>query len=136
MAVDLNQMMKMMSDPQVQSLLKGLFSQMSSGGQGGGGQQAAHLKGLVDQLSRSGLGPQVQSWIGTGPNQSITGAQLQQALGGGTIEQVAQDAGTTPRQASDQLAKVLPELINQATPNGQMPDQQQMQQMMGKLFGK
>ena len=55
MAVDLNQIMKLMSDPQIQSLLKGLFSQTSGGGQGGG--QQANLSGLVDQLSRSGLGP-------------------------------------------------------------------------------
>lgn len=134
MAVDLNQIMKLMSDPQIQSLLKGLFSQMSGGGGGGGGQ--ANLNGLVDQLSRSGLGPQVQSWIGTGKNENVTGAQLQQALGGGTLEQVAQQAGTTPRQAADDLAKVLPEIVNQATPQGQMPDQQQLQQMMGKLFGQ
>ncbi|MEV4410688.1 YidB family protein [Catellatospora sp. NPDC049609] len=122
-----------MSDPQIQSLLKGLFSQIS-GGQGGG--QQANLSGLMDQLSKSGLGPQVQSWVGTGQNQNVTGAQLQQALGGGTIEHVAQEAGTTPRQAADDLAKVLPELVNQATPDGRIPDQQQMQQMMGKLFGK
>ncbi len=135
MAVDLNQIMKLMSDPQIQSLLKGLFSQMSGGGQGGGGQQA-NLSGLVDQLSKSGLGPQVQSWVGTGQNQEVTGAQLQQALGGGTLEHVAQEAGTTPRQAADDLAKVLPEIVNQATPQGQMPDPQQLQQMMGKLFGQ
>ncbi|GIG09756.1 YidB family protein [Catellatospora coxensis] len=134
MAVDLNQIMKLMSDPQIQSLLKGLFSQMSGGGGGGGSQ--ANLSGLVDQLSRSGLGPQVQSWIGTGKNENVTGAQLQQALGGGTLEQVAQQAGTTPRQAADDLAKVLPEIVNQATPQGQLPDQQQLQQMMGKLFGQ
>ncbi|MFC7247287.1 YidB family protein [Catellatospora aurea] len=133
MAVDLNQIMKLMSDPQIQSLLKGLFSQMSGGG-GGGGQ--ANLSGLVDQLSRSGLGPQVQSWVGTGKNETVTGAQLQQALGGGTLEQVAQQAGTTPRQAADDLAKVLPEIVNQATPQGQLPDPQQLQQMMGKLFGQ
>ncbi len=135
MAVDLNQIMKLMSDPQIQSLLKGLFGQLSGGGQGGGGQQA-NLSGLVDQLSKSGLGPQVQSWVGTGQNQEVTGAQLQQALGGGTIEHVAQEAGTTPRQAADDLAKVLPELVNQATPQGQMPDPQQVQQMMGRLFGQ
>lgn len=133
MAVDLNQIMKLMSDPQIQGLLKGLFSQISGGGQGGG---QANLSGLVDQLSKSGLGPQVQSWVGTGQNQNVTGAQLQQALGGGTIEHAAQEAGTTPRQAADELAKVLPELVNQATPDGQMPDPQQMQQVMGRLFGQ
>ncbi|GAA2401522.1 hypothetical protein Cme02nite_58360 [Catellatospora methionotrophica] len=133
MAVDLTQIMKLMSDPQIQSLLKGLFSQMSGGG-GGGGQ--ANLSGLVDQLSKSGLGPQVQSWVGTGKNENVTGAQLQQALGGGTLENLAQEAGTTPRQAADDLAKVLPEIVNQATPQGQMPDPQQLQQMMGKFFGQ
>lgn len=132
MAVDLTQIMKLMSDPQIQSLLKGLLGQIGGGGQGG----QANLNGLVDQLSKSGLGPQVQSWIGTGQNEAVTGAQLQQALGGGTLEHVAEEAGTTPRQAADDLAKVLPEIVNQATPEGQLPDPQQLQQMMGKLMGK
>jgi uncharacterized protein YidB (DUF937 family) len=135
MAVDLNQIMKLMSNPQVQNLLRALFNQVGGGGQAGQGGQA-NLKGLVDQLSKSGLGPQVQSWIGTGKNEQVTGAQLQQALGGGTLERAAQEAGTTPRQAADDLAKVLPELINQATPDGRIPDQHQIQQMMGRLFGQ
>ncbi|MDI1462403.1 YidB family protein [Catellatospora sp. KI3] len=130
MAVDLNQIMKLMSDPTVQKLVQGLLGQLS-GGKGG----APNMAGLMDQLDKAGLGQQAQSWVGTGQNEPVTGAQLQQALGGGMLEQAAADAGTTPRQAADDLAKVLPGLIDQATPNGQMPDPQQMQQMIGKFMG-
>ena len=28
----------------------------------------------------------------------------------------------TPEETSDQVAKALPEMVNQATPQGQMPD--------------
>ncbi|GHJ48662.1 hypothetical protein Cs7R123_60040 [Catellatospora sp. TT07R-123] len=130
MAVDLNQIMKLMSDPTVQKLVQGLLGQLT-GGKGG----SPNLAGLMDQLNKTGLGTQAQSWMSTGQNEPVTGAQLQQALGGGMLDQIASDAGTTPREAADSLAKVLPTLVDQATPNGQMPDPQQMQQMMSKFMG-
>ena len=45
------------------------------GGQGGGG-----LGALVQKLTAGGLGPQVSSWVGTGPNQPVSPAQVQAAL--------------------------------------------------------
>ena len=38
------------------------------------------LQGLTSKLTSSGLGQQVQSWVGTGENQPVSGAQVQQAM--------------------------------------------------------
>jgi uncharacterized protein YidB (DUF937 family) len=127
--MDLNKIMELANNPQVRQLLQSLFQQFQ--GKGGGG--AANLNGLVDQLNGGGLQQQVQSWLGTGQNQPVTGEQLSKALGP-QLEQAAAQAGETPQKAADQLADVLPQLVNQASPDGQLPDAQALQDMFGRMF--
>lgn len=85
-------------------------------------QQGGGLGGMLAKLQQSGLGNQADSWVGTGPNAEISGDQLTQALGAGELGQVASKLGMPAGQASSALAKVLPELVNQMTPDGQVPD--------------
>jgi uncharacterized protein YidB (DUF937 family) len=80
------------------------------------------LQGLIWKLSRSGLGQQAQSWVGTGENQPVTGSQVREAIDARQLSAIADQAGLTPEETSDQLAKVLPVVVNQATPQGQLPD--------------
>ncbi|MGW6539526.1 YidB family protein [Streptomyces sp. NPDC055051] len=98
-----------------------------AGGQGGGagGAGAAGgqnpLGGLLDMLTRSGLADQAQSWIGTGENKPVDGAQIAQALPDETLQKVAQDAGVTPQQAADEIAQSLPQAVDKLTPGGSLP---------------
>ncbi len=80
------------------------------------------LHGLTTKLTNSGLGQQVQSWVGTGENKPVTGAQVQQAMDPKDLNAMAKQAGMTPEQTSHEVAKALPEMVNQATPQGKMPD--------------
>lgn len=79
------------------------------------------LPGLVEAFRRAGLGDVVASWIATGPNAPISADQLGQVLGGDLLGQVAGQLGVTPGDASGQLARWLPEIVDQLTPQGQMP---------------
>jgi uncharacterized protein YidB (DUF937 family) len=81
------------------------------------------LQGLTQKLTSSGLGQQVQSWVGSGENQPVSGAQVQQAMDPQTLNAMAKQAGMTPEENSENVAKVLPEMVNQATPQGEMPAQ-------------
>jgi uncharacterized protein YidB (DUF937 family) len=81
------------------------------------------LQGLTSKLTSSGLGKQVQSWVGDGDNQPVSGAQVQQAMDPEHLDAMAKQAGMTPAQASDEVAKALPDMVNQATPQGKMPAQ-------------
>jgi uncharacterized protein YidB (DUF937 family) len=81
------------------------------------------LQGLTSKLTSSGLGKQVQSWVGTGENQPVSGAQVQQAMDPGQLDAMAKQAGMSPAQTSDEVAKALPHMVNEATPQGQMPAQ-------------
>ncbi len=91
--------------------LQNLFS--SSGG----------LQGMTAKLTNSGLGKQVQSWVSTGENQPVTGRQMQQAVDPGQLHAVASQAGMSDEECSEHLARAMPEMVNRATPQGQIPQQ-------------
>lgn len=134
-------------------LLDQLAGQVLGGLTGGGGGQADLLKimmsliqnhegglgGLLDKFSQAGLGDQAASWVGTGANMPISGDQLQSALGADTIGDIASKLGMSHGDASGALANLLPGLIDQLTPQGQVTEGDALSQglagLAGKLFG-
>lgn len=103
-------------------------------------QQNGGLAGLVNNLGQRGLAEQVASWVGTGANLPVSGEQLGQALGGGSLADLAAKFGLNGTEVSDGLAKYLPEVVNQLTPEGRLPDnenglEQGLAALAGKLFG-
>jgi uncharacterized protein YidB (DUF937 family) len=82
-------------------------------------QQSGGLGGALEKLQGSGLGAEADSWVGTGANMAVSGDQLQQAFGG--LGDIASQLGLSQSQAGSAMAQILPELINQLTPNGKLP---------------
>jgi uncharacterized protein YidB (DUF937 family) len=78
------------------------------------------LGGLVSSFNNAGMGDVVKSWIGTGQNLPISATQVTQVLGSGTVTQIATQLGMNQGQAGDLLSKVLPHVVDQLTPQGQV----------------
>ena len=110
-------------------LLQIAMSLLTSQGSGKG------LAGLASQFDQKGLGHLMQSWIGTGENKEITPEQMQHALGSEQVAQMAQQTGMPAGDITSALAKMLPQLINHATPQGQVPPQNDLQGMLTGLLG-
>ncbi|MFF0475845.1 YidB family protein [Streptomyces sp. NPDC004284] len=100
-------------------ILGSLLGALAGGKSGGDGSNP--LGGLLDMLTRSGLADQAQSWIGTGENQTVSGAQIAEALPDETLQEVAAKAGVSPQQAADEIAQSLPQAVDKLTPNGSLP---------------
>jgi uncharacterized protein YidB (DUF937 family) len=104
-------------------------------------QQKGGLSGIVDMLSKGGLGAQAASWVGTGANQAVSPEILSQVLGNSTISDLAAKVGISPEAVSGGLAQYLPEVVNQLTPDGRIPANenellsQGLDALRGKLFG-
>ncbi len=79
------------------------------------------LGDLIGKLTAGGAGPQVNSWVGPGANQPIQPGQLGSALGQNTLNELSQRTGMSQQELLNQLATVLPQLINHLTPNGRVP---------------
>ncbi|HFC8543022.1 YidB family protein [Neisseria weaveri] len=85
-------------------------------------QKSGGLGSLINMLQQGGLAAALQSWISSGANQSVSGNELQSALGSDLISQVASKFGMDGQQAGDLLAQYLPNFVDSATPNGSAED--------------
>jgi uncharacterized protein YidB (DUF937 family) len=79
------------------------------------------LEGLLSKFRQGGLAQQADSWVSTGQNMNISANDLQQIFGSSTLRDLASQLGMPEEQAGSTMAQVLPELINQLTPQGQVP---------------
>ncbi|HMW64866.1 MAG TPA: YidB family protein, partial [Accumulibacter sp.] len=102
----------LLNNPQ---LLQVAASLLGNDGQHGG------LGGLAGRFQQAGLGDVMASWIGTGENQPVSGAQIGEVLGQDTLSGLAQQLGVSESDAAGQLASILPGLIDHLTPGGQAP---------------
>jgi uncharacterized protein YidB (DUF937 family) len=94
------------------------------------------LAGLVQRLQAGGLGQEVSSWISTGENLPVSAEQLQQALGGRTIEDVAAQLGLSREEAAQKLSGLLPQIIDKLTPEGALPEGGLLEKGFTLLKGK
>ena len=85
-------------------------------------QQNGGLQGVLGKFQQAGYGDQAQSWIGTGQNMPIDAGALSQIFGHGQLGQIAQQLGVSQEEAAGGLAQMLPQVVDQMTPQGQVPD--------------
>jgi uncharacterized protein YidB (DUF937 family) len=98
-------------------------TQQSGGFAGQGGVAGGGLGGLVSSFEQAGLGHLVQSWIGSGPNQSVSPQQLQNVFGENQVQSMASQSGMAPQDFLSQLSQHLPNAVNGMTPQGRLPDE-------------
>jgi len=60
--------------------------------------QIGGLQGLIQKFKRKGLGDVVSSWISIGQNRPVPGVQIQHALSGNFIQQIAKQLGARNRR--------------------------------------
>jgi uncharacterized protein YidB (DUF937 family) len=98
------------------------------GGLLGGGLLGGGLGALLGQLAQSGYGHQAESWVSTGPNEALPPRAIDEVFGEEQLAQIAAEAGVSEEDARDGLAQLLPEVVDDLTPEGQLPPEQQLQQ--------
>src|ERR1700682_1470850 len=62
-------------------------------------EQNGGVPGIISKFEHGGMADHVGSWVGTGANMPISGAQLQEILGSGSIGEVAQRLGLSRGRA-------------------------------------
>jgi uncharacterized protein YidB (DUF937 family) len=114
----------------------GSLGDLLSGGLGrllGGASAGSILSGglgnLVKDLENSGQGQVAQSWIGNGPNQAISPASLESAVGSDTIDQLSKKTGMDRNELLGAMSQYLPGLVDHLTPNGRLPTESEAAHM-------
>ena len=101
-------------------LLKGGLGGLLGGG-AAGGSVSAGLNDLLKQFQQNGQGDVAKSWIGKGPNKSISPNDLATALGADRVSTLASFSGMSRNDLLSQLSQQLPDVVDQLTPDGRLP---------------
>lgn len=104
------------------------FSDLLRGGGGGalGGLLGAGLGGLLQQFDQSGHGEQARSWVDQSDNKPISPSEIEETFGADTINTLVQQLGVPREELLSGLAQVLPQAVDQMTPDGRMPTLDEM----------
>jgi uncharacterized protein YidB (DUF937 family) len=105
--------------------LGGLLAGGAAGGILSGG-----LNSLINQLDQSGHGDVARSWVGTGQNKTISANDLEHAIGDDTLNSLAEQAGLSKVEVLQHLSQQLPSAIDQMTPQGRVPTEDEMARMV------
>ena len=108
-------------------------------------QSQGGIEGIIKRFKESGLEGILKSWISTDEeNQPISANQVVEVVGQENMSQAAEKVGVSELDASNLLAEYLPKMVDMLTPNGQLPDlnnlnvndlmAQAAKGMLGKLF--
>jgi uncharacterized protein YidB (DUF937 family) len=100
--------------------LGGLF-----GGRDAGSVLSGGLNDLLKQLQQNGQGDAADSWVGSGPNKAIAPNDLAKALGADRINTMMAQSGMSREELLDGLSQQLPDVVDQLTPNGRVPNEQE-----------
>jgi uncharacterized protein YidB (DUF937 family) len=105
--------------------LGGLLSGGAAGSVLSGG-----LNDLLKQFQQGGQSDVVHSWIGSGPNQSISPDVLSKVLSPDQIRTLSAQSGMSRDDLMATLSEQLPELINQLTPDGRIPNEHEASRLI------
>ena len=84
-------------------------------------EQHGGLQGVVSEFEKNGLGPTVRSWVGTGPNQTISADDVHRVLGPDLLRQLSEKSGMSLPDLIQKLSQVLPQAVDKLTPDGVIP---------------
>ena len=88
------------------------------------------LGGLIDQFQKKGLGDVIDSWVTRGQNKSVAPDQVSVALGGDVVNELSRRTGLSRDQVVDELARMLPNVVDKLTPDGRLPTRQEIMRLM------
>ena len=100
------------------------------GGAAAGSVLSGGLGRLINDLQNSGQGRAAQSWVARGPNQEIAPSDLQKALGSDELDALARQTGLNRNDLLEGLSQNLPDFIDQLTPNGRLPTEEEASRMV------
>jgi uncharacterized protein YidB (DUF937 family) len=88
------------------------------------------LGGLIDQFQKKGLGDVIDSWVNRGKNKGVAPDQVSVALGGDVVNELSRRTGLSRDEVVDELARMLPNVVDKLTPDGRLPTRQEIMRLM------
>ena len=80
--------------------------------------QHGGVPGILRHLEVQGLGKTAETWVRKGPNLPISGDHVQALFGTDVVLSLAAQLRVQPQELACMIAQVLPQAVDQLTPNG------------------
>lgn len=93
------------------------------------------LTKILAGFQQKGLSSQAASWVGTGDNERVSGAEIEEVVGADEIQAIAQQLGISEEQAADAVAEVLPQVVDRVSPEGELPAETDLDDLFAQLAG-
>ena len=85
-------------------------------------QRNGGLDGVLKRFQQKGYSQQAASWVSTGANQSLPVQAMDDVVGYDELSRLSQQLGVGRQEVSQGMAQIVPEMVNQLTPDGNVPD--------------
>ena len=109
----------------LQGNLGGMLGGLLAGG-AAGSVLSGGLNDLLKQFQDAGHGETANSWVSPGTNKPISSDDLASALGADQINTLTSQTGLSRDELLEGLAQQLPNVIHQLTPDGRVPNEQEV----------
>ena len=110
-------------------LLKGGLGGLLAGG-AAGSVLSGGLGDLLKQFQQAGQGATANTWVGSGPNKSISADDLAKVLDSDQIKTLIAHTGLSQDQVLAALSQHLPAMVNEMTPDNKLPTEQEVANML------
>ena len=84
-------------------------------------QRNGGIGAVLERFRQKGYGQHAQSWISTGPNQTLQADAVNDIVGGEELSRLAHQFGVPEQEVAHGFAEIFPEMIDQLSPGGQIP---------------
>ena len=110
-------------NPLLRMLLPLVASMLANGG----------LKKVLSGLQQKGKAAEADSWVARGENRPVAGPDIRDAVGDDEITSIADKLGISKDEAATAVAAVLPDVVDQVTPSGELPPDDELEEQLRKL---
>ena len=85
-------------------------------------QRNGGLGGVLGRIQQKGYSQQAASWVSTGPNQDWPPEAMGEIVGAEELSHLSQRLGVDESEVASSMSQILPEVVNQLTPDGNVGD--------------
>jgi uncharacterized protein YidB (DUF937 family) len=110
-------------NPMLRMLLPLVASMLMNGG----------LQKILGRLQAQGKSAQANSWVGKGSNEPIGADDVREAMDREDLDRIASQLGISEDEAAAAVAQVLPDVVDQASPDGNLPADDELDRKFGRL---
>lgn len=83
-------------------------------------QRNGGLGAVLSRFQQKGYGQHANSWVSTGANQMLDTSAVNDVVGMDELSRLSQQLGVPQEEVSHGFAEILPEMVNQLTPDGKV----------------